>query len=488
MFLLVVVPFVFSQGVQLKGSNTVDSAPNNPTTGTMRDRLAKIVAGQAVLATTADTDIALYPVSTANATTGDAIYVTSGPSVCEMDSTIASGASNWPVVASVLVGGRCHAQAALPSSGYVLGYMKDDVTTLGQGANYIVALAPNHPATGSGAGSVVNVAQTVPPEFSVTGSPITTSGTLAITKVTQAANLGWFGPASGAAAQPTFRAPVAADIAAALAGTTLGGSLGGSLPNPTVVNAPGGFSFSGDIHPTTLAGNADNYTPTNGALTTVWYLDGGTVDRTISGLYAGVDGEIKVIVNYGATNALLLTNQSTGSSATGRFLFGGDVFLAPGESQAIIYDASTSGVLAPRWKPLGAVMLEALRLKSCQFGVGSPSTSAAPIAGDDAVNNACANDVGRDQEVLTVSCMANNTGVVINPILTGGSSTSILTAPLTCGNAVWTDGTVQTTRPIVHSFSGTGSVCTVPSCSLNTSWTTTGLATELLVRVKTRMR
>lgn len=63
----------------------------------------------------------------------------------------------------------------------------------------------------AGTGTVTSVAQTVPAEFSIAGSPITTSGTLAITKATQAANLVWAGPTTGAAAQPTFRALGSAD-------------------------------------------------------------------------------------------------------------------------------------------------------------------------------------------------------------------------------------------------------------------------------------
>lgn len=62
-------------------------------------------------------------------------------------------------------------------------------------------------------GTVTSIAMTVPGEFSLTGSPITTSGTLAITKATQVANQVYAGPTSGGAAQPTFRALVAADIA-----------------------------------------------------------------------------------------------------------------------------------------------------------------------------------------------------------------------------------------------------------------------------------
>lgn len=68
--------------------------------------------------------------------------------------------------------------------------------------------------SGTGSGTVTSVAASVPAEFSIAGSPVTTIGTLAITKANQAANLVWAGPASGAAAQPAFRALVAADIPA----------------------------------------------------------------------------------------------------------------------------------------------------------------------------------------------------------------------------------------------------------------------------------
>lgn len=69
-------------------------------------------------------------------------------------------------------------------------------------------------------GSVTSVAATlsVPAVFSssVTGSPITSSGTLAlaITLANEAANSVWAGPTSGGSSLPTFRALVVADIPA----------------------------------------------------------------------------------------------------------------------------------------------------------------------------------------------------------------------------------------------------------------------------------
>lgn len=66
-------------------------------------------------------------------------------------------------------------------------------------------------ATG-GSGSVTSVGLTAPNIFGVTGSPITTSGTIALSLVNQLANTIWAGPTSGSEAAPTFRTLVAADI------------------------------------------------------------------------------------------------------------------------------------------------------------------------------------------------------------------------------------------------------------------------------------
>lgn len=64
-----------------------------------------------------------------------------------------------------------------------------------------------------GGGSVTSVALTAPASIlSVSGSPVTTSGTLALSLAVQNANKVWAGPATGADAAPTFRALVSADI------------------------------------------------------------------------------------------------------------------------------------------------------------------------------------------------------------------------------------------------------------------------------------
>ena len=89
-----------------------------------------------------------------------------------------------------------------------------------------------------GTGTVISVGLSMPGIFSVSGSPITVSGTLAASLVNQDANSVFAGPTSGAAATPAFRALVNADIPATLTGKTIDGSLNtlSNIANASLVN------------------------------------------------------------------------------------------------------------------------------------------------------------------------------------------------------------------------------------------------------------
>lgn len=66
--------------------------------------------------------------------------------------------------------------------------------------------------TSSASGTVTSVGLSLPGVFTVSGSPVTTSGTLSASLATQAAGYVWAGPTTGADAAPTFRALVASDV------------------------------------------------------------------------------------------------------------------------------------------------------------------------------------------------------------------------------------------------------------------------------------
>lgn len=85
--------------------------------------------------------------------------------------------------------------------------------------------------TVTGTGTVTSVGVTLPSIFSVSGSPITTTGTIAATLASQTANT-FFAAPNGSAGAPTFRAIAAADMPNA--GVISGGVITGTFPSLTI--------------------------------------------------------------------------------------------------------------------------------------------------------------------------------------------------------------------------------------------------------------
>lgn len=101
--------------------------------------------------------------------------------------------------------------AAMPASGNVSG---DARLSLADGQVYYWT-GSAWSALASGSGTVSSVALAAPSLFTISGSPVTTTGTLTLALATQSANTVFAGPTTGSAAAPTMRALVAADLPAA---------------------------------------------------------------------------------------------------------------------------------------------------------------------------------------------------------------------------------------------------------------------------------
>lgn len=176
--------------------------------------------------------------------------------------------------------------------------------------------------TATEVGTVSSVGLSLPSIFSVSGSPVTGSGTLTGTLTTQTANTVFAGPTTGAAATPTFRALVSADIPA-LGYVT---SVNVNAPAAGITASGGPITSSGSI---TLA-LANDLAALEGLSSTGIAVRTGTdtwAQRTITGsTYIGVaDGNgvsgNPTITNLGVTtvngSSGAITNVLTTSNVSG---------------------------------------------------------------------------------------------------------------------------------------------------------------------------
>ncbi len=185
-----------------------------------------------------------------------------------------------------------------------------------------------NPASG---GTVTSVGLALPASIlTVSGSPVTVTGTLTGTLATQSANLVWSGPTTGSAATPTFRSLVGADLPNPAA-STLGGIESLAAVSHQWINT---ISTSGVPSATQPAFTDISGTATTGQLPAPsTYLDligstqGDVLFRGASGwsvLGPGVNGQVLATAGAGGNPSWAtvsgtgtVTNVATGSNVCG---------------------------------------------------------------------------------------------------------------------------------------------------------------------------
>jgi len=132
----------------------------------------------------------------------------------------------WPSEGS---GGAAGVSSLNSLTGSLVIAAGSGITVTPSGSDIIIA------ATGSGSGTVTSVALTTPGVlFTVSGSPVTSSGTLAMSLINQSANMIFAGPTSGGAASPTFRALSLVDFPA-MSNNTIVGNISGITEAPSAL-------------------------------------------------------------------------------------------------------------------------------------------------------------------------------------------------------------------------------------------------------------
>lgn len=209
----------------------------------------------------------------------------------------------------------------------------------------------NIPGSSYGTGTVTSVGLSLPAIFTVSGSPVTTTGTLSAVLASQTANY-FFAAPDGLAGAPTFRAIVAADV------PTLNQNTTGTADNVTGIvavanggtgqttasaafNALSPITSTGDLiigngtnSATRLAIGANNYVLTSNGTTAVWAVatgSGATISNdttTATNIYpllaAATSGSLATAYT---SNAKLLYKPSTGEFLSQQFNAGNGIYV-----------------------------------------------------------------------------------------------------------------------------------------------------------------
>ncbi len=133
------------------------------------------------------------------------------------------------------------------------------------------------------------------------------------------------------------------------------------------------FALSGDLTPSQITANQNDYNPSSLSEASVLRLNS-NASRNITGLQGGVDGRVLTVFNIGS-NPIVLKNQSTSSVAGNRFALGTDVTLTTDQGISLIYDSTSQRWRSAASLPFSAPTAGCTAMRFPQFRRSPPARS-----------------------------------------------------------------------------------------------------------------
>lgn len=257
-------------------------------------------------------------------------------------------------------------------------------------------------STGAGSGTVTSVGLSAPAIFTVSGSPVTTTGTLTFALATQTANRVWAGPTSGSAAAPTFRALVANDL-------------------PTVPTNKGGTGLTG-------VGSADQILKMDITGTNLEYADLSAGSSKV--VITPSSGDISIDIDQSAMSltsiggTLSIAKGGTGATtAQGARLAVLPTFTIADAGKVLVVNGGGTDVQWSTPAPSGVTSINALTASAQTMGTGTSGTDFNIVSS------------GSAHTFNIPSASATNRGLVTTGAQTIGGQKTFAIAPVLPGDA-----------------------------------------------------
>lgn len=343
----------------------------------------------------------------------------------------------------VVPGGTTAERPGSPSNG-LIRYNTQSQTLEGYAGNTWGSIA-----VGSG---VTSVGLVMPSQFTVTGSPVTSSGDLTASWASQTANYFLAAP-NGTSGTPTFRAIVAADVPTLNQNTTgTAAAIAGGDANKVLYQSAAGVTTFIDA-PTTgstfleWSGSGFQWSSIIGGLSYQGGWNASTNTPTLTSS-VGTNGYYYVVTTAGSTNLDGITDWQIGDWA----IFNGSTWQKIDQTNTV---SSVNGYT-------GAVVLS-------YSDVGAPSTTGTNATGTWGID--ISGNAATATSATSATTATNVAGGAANKIVynTASGTTSFIDAPVTAGHYLkWTGSAFE------WNVAGTGTVTSVDVSGGTTGLTTSG--------------